>query len=97
MILYQKYIDFFLFTGENSVFFVADEAITDANYTQVLLGNKDQLSMTWPYVEIREIHKRWYQLRDSGIEIFLTNGRTCLLACEHKQVRNNLYLSFPLL
>lgn len=26
----------FLFLGENSIFFVADEAITDANYTQVI-------------------------------------------------------------
>ena len=75
-----------MFLGENSVFFVADEAITPANYTQVLLGNKDQLSMTWPYDEIREIHKRWYQLRDNALEIFLTNGRTCLLACEKKWV-----------
>ncbi|XP_052057749.1 lysosomal-trafficking regulator-like isoform X2 [Mytilus californianus] len=83
-----------LLVGENSVFFVADEAITDANYTQVLLGNKDQLSMTWPYDEIREIHKRWYQLRDSALEIFHTNGKTCLLACEHKQDRDDLYERF---
>lgn len=27
---------FVLFLGENSIFFVADEAITDANYTQVI-------------------------------------------------------------
>lgn len=25
-----------MFLGENSIFFVADEAITDANYTQVI-------------------------------------------------------------
>lgn len=53
---------------------------------QVLLGNKDQLSMTWPYEDIREIHKRWFQLRDIGIEIFLTNGKTCLLACQNNRV-----------
>ncbi|XP_078313286.1 lysosomal-trafficking regulator-like isoform X5 [Crassostrea virginica] len=80
-----------LLVGENSIFFVADEAITDANYTQVLLGNKDQLSMTWPYEDIREIHKRWFQLRDVGIEIFLTNGKTCLLACHNNRERDGLY------
>ncbi|XP_056022508.1 lysosomal-trafficking regulator-like isoform X3 [Ostrea edulis] len=80
-----------LLVGENSIFFVADEAISDANYTQVLLGNKDQLSMTWPYEDIREIHKRWFQLRDVGIEIFLTNGKTCLLACQNNRERNGLY------
>ncbi|KAL5007985.1 hypothetical protein ScPMuIL_013566 [Solemya velum] len=79
-----------LLVGENCVFFVADEAITDANYTQVLIGNKDQLSMTWPYHDIREIHKRWYQLRDIGIEIFLTNGKTCLLAFATPQERDYL-------
>ncbi|KAJ8308471.1 hypothetical protein KUTeg_013345 [Tegillarca granosa] len=80
-----------LLVGENSVFFVADEAISDANYTQVLLGNKDQLSMTWPYEDLQEIHKRWFQLRDIGIEIFLTSGKTCLLACQSKQDRDSLY------
>ncbi|XP_061172369.1 lysosomal-trafficking regulator-like isoform X2 [Saccostrea echinata] len=80
-----------LLVGENSIFFVADEAISDANYTQVLLGNKDQLSMTWPYEDIREIHRRWFQLRDVGIEIFLTNGKTCLLACQNNKEREGLY------
>lgn len=61
---------------------------------QVLLGNKDQLSMTWPYEDIREIHKRWFQLRDIGIEIFLTNGKTCLLACQNNRVGNSVGESY---
>ncbi|KAK3604703.1 hypothetical protein CHS0354_008265 [Potamilus streckersoni] len=81
-----------LLIGEDSVFFVADEAMTDANYTQVLLGNKDQLSMTWPYEDIREIHKRWYQLMDKGLEIFLTSGKTCLLAFKSITDRDDLYM-----
>ncbi|XP_041350649.1 lysosomal-trafficking regulator-like isoform X2 [Gigantopelta aegis] len=79
-----------LLVGEMSIFFVADEAITDANYTQVLLGNKDQLSMKWPHVDIREIHQRRYQLLDVGLEIFLTNGKTCLLAFPSSHERNAL-------
>ncbi|XP_074663000.1 lysosomal-trafficking regulator-like [Tubulanus polymorphus] len=77
--------------GETHVYFVADMAILDANYTQVLLGNKDLLSMTWPYDEIKEIHKRRYQLRDIALEIFLTNGKTCLLAFDSAKERDVMY------
>ncbi|XP_052767805.1 lysosomal-trafficking regulator-like isoform X2 [Mya arenaria] len=80
-----------LLIGEDSVFFVADEAISDANYTQVLLGNKDQLSMTWPFEDILEVQKRWYELTDTGIEIFLTNGKTCLLALRSSRERDELF------
>ncbi len=66
-------------SGQTSVYFVGDEAITDANYTQVLLGNRDLLSMTLPHEDIKEVHKRWWQLKDNALEIFLTNGKTCLL------------------
>ncbi|KAK6183248.1 hypothetical protein SNE40_010762 [Patella caerulea] len=81
-----------LLVGEMCIFFVGDEAITDANYTQVLLGNKDELSMTWPHANIRELHKRWYQLQDVGLEIFLTNGKTCLLAFTNTKERDELYV-----
>ncbi|OWF37617.1 Lysosomal-trafficking regulator [Mizuhopecten yessoensis] len=80
-----------LLIGENSIFFVSDEAITDVNYTQVLLGNKDQLSMTWPYEDVKEIRRCWYQLRDIGIEIFLTSGKTCILACYKTKERDELH------
>ncbi len=67
----------------------------DANYTQVLLGNKDLLSMTLPQEEIKELHKRWYQLCDNALEIFLTNGKTCLLAFPTTKVRIRIVASFP--
>ena len=72
--------------GQTNVYFVGDEAIKDANYTQVLLGNKDLLSMTLPQEEIKELHKRWYQLCDNALEIFLTNGKTSLLAFSSTRV-----------
>lgn len=40
-------------------------------------------SFSWTYEEIKEVHKRWWQLKDSGVEIFLTNGRTFLLAFDN--------------
>ncbi|CAI9714704.1 lysosomal-trafficking regulator-like isoform X2 [Octopus vulgaris] len=77
-----------LLIGERNVYFVADVAVSDMNYTQVLLGNKDQLSMTWPQMDIKEFLPRWYQLKDVGLEIFLTNGKTCLLAFNSTEERN---------
>ncbi|XP_025103482.1 lysosomal-trafficking regulator-like isoform X3 [Pomacea canaliculata] len=66
--------------GEQFLFFVADKAITHPDYTQILLGNQDQLSMTWRYTELLEVHSRWYQLQDTALEIFLVTGRTYLLS-----------------
>ncbi|XP_035828113.1 lysosomal-trafficking regulator isoform X2 [Aplysia californica] len=80
-----------LLVGEVCIFFVADGAISGANYTQMLLGNLDQLSITWPHTDIRELHKRWYQLQDVGLEIFLISGRTCLLAFQSTNDRDELY------
>lgn len=36
--------------------------------------------MTLPQEDIKEINRRWWQLKDNALEIFLTNGKTCLLA-----------------
>ncbi len=73
-------------SGQTSLYFVGDEAIKDTNCTQILLGNRDLLSLTLPHDEIKELHKRWYQLRDNAIEIFLTNGKTTLLAFSSTRV-----------
>ena len=42
--------------------------------------------MTLPQEEIKELHKRWYQLCDNALEIFLTNGKTSLLAFSSTRV-----------
>ncbi|XP_055879864.1 lysosomal-trafficking regulator-like isoform X2 [Biomphalaria glabrata] len=80
-----------LLIGEVCIFFVADGAITGSSYTQLLLGNLHQLSITLPHTDIRELHKRWYQLQDVGLEIFLISGRTCLLAFQSMKERDDLY------
>ena len=72
---------------------MADEAILDSHYTQVLLGNKDTLFMTLPHEEIREIHKRWYQLRDDALEIFMLNGKTALFSFADTRVNMFVMLS----
>ncbi|XP_078592182.1 lysosomal-trafficking regulator-like isoform X1 [Branchiostoma floridae x Branchiostoma japonicum] len=74
--------------GENSVYFVGDEPILDLNSTQFLQGDREVLSMSWLYEDIKEVHKRWYQLRDNALEIFITTGRTLLLAFETQKDRD---------
>ncbi|ELR13959.1 Beige/BEACH domain containing protein [Acanthamoeba castellanii str. Neff] len=48
-------------------------------------------SITLQYEDIKEIHKRRYLLKNTAMEIFLTTGRTYLLAFPTKQDRNAIY------
>lgn len=50
------------------------------NVIQALFGDREVLVLSWRHEEVAEVHKRWWQLRDIAIEIFLTNGKTYLLA-----------------
>uniref|UniRef100_A0A8C4XEE4 Lysosomal trafficking regulator n=1 Tax=Erpetoichthys calabaricus TaxID=27687 RepID=A0A8C4XEE4_ERPCA len=52
-------------------------------------GETEPASFSWTYEEIKEVHKRWWQLRDNAVEIFLTNGRTLLLAFDNIKARKN--------
>ena len=51
-----------------------------------MMGERDIMTISWMYEDIKEIHMRWYQLRDNALEIFLTNGQTLLLAFENGKV-----------
>lgn len=59
-------------------------------FVQSLHGETEAPSFSWTYEEIKEVHKRWWQLRDNGVEIFLTNGRTLLLAFDNTKVGSRL-------
>ncbi|XP_029114650.1 lysosomal-trafficking regulator-like isoform X3 [Scleropages formosus] len=54
-------------------------------------GEMEPASFSWTYEEIKEVHKRWWQLRDNAVEIFLTNGRTLLLAFDNTKSRDTIY------
>uniref|UniRef100_A0A8K9WNN0 Lysosomal trafficking regulator n=1 Tax=Oncorhynchus mykiss TaxID=8022 RepID=A0A8K9WNN0_ONCMY len=54
-------------------------------------GETEAASFSWTYEEIKEVHKRWWQLRDNAVEIFLTNGRTLLLAFHTTKFRDDVY------
>uniref|UniRef100_A0A3Q3VK87 Uncharacterized protein n=1 Tax=Mola mola TaxID=94237 RepID=A0A3Q3VK87_MOLML len=79
-----------LLLGKSGMYFVEDNA-ADAHENQSLHGETEAPSFSWTYEEIKEVHKRWWQLRDNAVEIFLTNGRTLLLAFDNTKFRDDVY------
>ncbi|XP_049591027.1 lysosomal-trafficking regulator isoform X2 [Syngnathus scovelli] len=79
-----------LLLGKSGMYFVEDNA-ADAHDGQSLHGETEAPSISWTYEEIKEVHKRWWQLRDNAVEIFLTNGRTLLLAFDNNKFRDDVY------
>ncbi|XP_075388296.1 lysosomal-trafficking regulator [Tenrec ecaudatus] len=81
-----------LLLGKCGMYFVEDNA-SDTLENSNLQGELEPASFSWTYEEIKEVHKRWWQLRDNAVEIFLTNGRTLLLAFDNTKVRDDVYHS----
>ncbi|XP_051880021.1 lysosomal-trafficking regulator isoform X2 [Pristis pectinata] len=79
-----------LLLGESGMYFVEDNA-ADAFEHPSSAVEMEPASFSWTYEEIKEIHKRWWQLRDNALEIFLTNGRTLLLAFDNTKVRDDVH------
>ncbi|KAF5922014.1 hypothetical protein HPG69_015464 [Diceros bicornis minor] len=79
-----------LLLGKCGMYFVEDNA-SDTIESSNLQGELEPASFSWTYEEIKEVHKRWWQLRDNAVEIFLTNGRTLLLAFDNTKVRDAVY------
>ncbi|XP_075875083.1 lysosomal-trafficking regulator isoform X4 [Nelusetta ayraudi] len=79
-----------LLLGKSGMYFVEDNA-ADVHDNQSLHGETEAPSFSWTYEEIKEVHKRWWQLRDNAVEIFLTNGRTLLLAFDTTKFRDDVY------
>ncbi|XP_078069513.1 lysosomal-trafficking regulator isoform X3 [Mustelus asterias] len=79
-----------LLLGESGMYFVEDNA-ADAFEHPSTAVETEPASFSWTYEEIKEVHKRWWQLRDNALEIFLTNGRTLLLAFDNTKVRDDVH------
>ncbi|EMP27274.1 Lysosomal-trafficking regulator [Chelonia mydas] len=76
--------------GKYGMYFVEDNA-SDTLESSSFHRETEPASFSWTYEEIKEVHKRWWQLRDNAVEIFLTNGRTLLLAFDNTKVRDDVY------
>uniref|UniRef100_A0A8D0HE81 Lysosomal-trafficking regulator n=1 Tax=Sphenodon punctatus TaxID=8508 RepID=A0A8D0HE81_SPHPU len=79
-----------LLLGKCGMYFVEDNA-SDTIESSSFHGETEPASFSWTYEEIKEVHKRWWQLRDNAVEIFLTNGRTLLLAFDNTKIRDDVY------
>ncbi|XP_026525210.1 lysosomal-trafficking regulator isoform X2 [Notechis scutatus] len=79
-----------LLLGKCGMYFVEDNASEIIENSSVH-GETEPASFSWTFEEIKEVHKRWWQLRDNAVEIFLTNGRTLLLAFDNTKVRDDVY------
>ncbi|XP_046848177.1 lysosomal-trafficking regulator-like [Xenia sp. Carnegie-2017] len=77
--------------GEKRVYFVGEENDVNINTAQFFLDDEDITSVSWLFQQIREILRRRYALKDNALEIFLTNGRTFLLAFETTKDRETVY------
>uniref|UniRef100_A0A8C1V4V9 Lysosomal trafficking regulator n=1 Tax=Cyprinus carpio TaxID=7962 RepID=A0A8C1V4V9_CYPCA len=79
-----------LLLGKSGMYFVEDN-VAETFDNQSPHGETEPASFSWTYEEIKEVHKRWWQLRDNAMEIFLTNGRTLLLAFDTTKFRDDVY------
>ncbi|KAF4106147.1 hypothetical protein G5714_013809 [Onychostoma macrolepis] len=79
-----------LLLGKSGMYFVEDN-VAETLDNQSPHGETEPASFSWTYEEIKEVHKRWWQLRDNAMEIFLTNGRTLLLAFDTTKFRDDVY------
>uniref|UniRef100_A0A8C1ZRP0 Lysosomal trafficking regulator n=1 Tax=Cyprinus carpio TaxID=7962 RepID=A0A8C1ZRP0_CYPCA len=80
-----------LLLGKSGMYFVEDNVVDNVFPHQSPHGETEPASFSWTYEEIKEVHKRWWQLRDNAMEIFLTNGRTLLLAFDTTKFRDDVY------
>ncbi|XP_023246507.1 lysosomal-trafficking regulator [Copidosoma floridanum] len=80
--------------GETCFYFVPDTPSASL-HTDIALGGLD-LAMAggtvWRLEDIRELHRRRYQLQDRAIEIFLITGRTYLMAFDSPKEREEFVL-----
>ncbi|XP_011866548.1 PREDICTED: lysosomal-trafficking regulator isoform X3 [Vollenhovia emeryi] len=76
--------------GETCVYFVPDNPDMPL-HTDIALGGFDLAvagGTAWRLEDIRELHRRRYQLQERAIEIFLITGRTYLLAFNSAKERD---------
>eukprot|EP00339_Tiarina_fusa_P010271 CAMPEP_0117082790 /NCGR_PEP_ID=MMETSP0472-20121206/58306_1 /TAXON_ID=693140 ORGANISM="Tiarina fusus, Strain LIS" /NCGR_SAMPLE_ID=MMETSP0472 /ASSEMBLY_ACC=CAM_ASM_000603 /LENGTH=245 /DNA_ID=CAMNT_0004811183 /DNA_START=107 /DNA_END=840 /DNA_ORIENTATION=+ len=86
---------------QKHVYFIDSNALdkTTTNFEALLSHTRHRHKIKWPYHDIRELHKRRYQLKNNAMEIFLITGKTSLLSFPTTKDRDNVYekiLSFDL-
>lgn len=79
-----------LVIGTMNAYFIDSHQFKDAEEAKRKYTSVKKHS-TWPYDEIKEIHKRRHLLINNALEIFLVNGRTYLLSFRSTKDRDTVY------
>lgn len=72
-------------------YFHGEEPLGDPNITKVLPWDDDASLFSWEHAEVVELHQRRYMLKNTALEVFLSSGRTILLAFDNTKERNDVF------
>lgn len=79
-----------LVIGTINAYFIDSHQFKDADEAKRKYTSVKKHS-TWPYDEIKEMHKRRHLLINNALEIFLVNGKTYLLSFRTTKDRDTVY------
>ena len=79
-----------LLIGTMNAYFIDSHQFKDADEAKRKYTSVKKHS-TWPYDEIKEMHKRRHLLINNALEIFLSNGKTYLLSFRSTKDRDAVY------
>lgn len=79
-----------LVIGTINAYFIDSHQFKDADEAKRKYTSVKKHS-TWPYDEIKEMHKRRHLLINNALEIFLVNGKTYLLSFRSTKDRDTVY------
>jgi len=54
--------------------------------TKILPSDEETALLSWEHLEVVEIHKRRYMLKNNAMEVFLITGKTILLSFDTTKV-----------
>ena len=55
------------------------------------LSSDDSLFLVLNFLQVRDVTRRWFQLRDDAIEVFLSGGSTCFFSFSCTDERNGVF------
>ena len=67
-------------------YFHGEEPLGDPNITKALPWDNEATLFSWEHAEVLELHQRRYMLKNTALELFLSSGKTILLAFNKTKV-----------
>ncbi|XP_043243062.1 uncharacterized protein LOC122392349 isoform X2 [Amphibalanus amphitrite] len=74
--------------SDSNLYFVVDRtASTGSSVAGMVLGSSECGYQRWPCEDIRELHRRRYELRECAVELFMSTGHTHLITFSTTEAR----------